>query len=182
MVLYVLVGAEIVKRKRALKSIGSDSFPRGTIASADDALQYVEADDAAAGHGTSSRPRRIVSSQVGKAWSFASTLLTRRPTRTLSSGNGAQAARLVERSSLSFKQYVVMPLMFFVVLLAIWVAPTTNRVASFVHPGYESFPLLIAVGATGSLRGFWNGVVFVVIGMKRLQRQRRFDRVALDPT
>lgn len=59
-----------------------------------------------------------------------------------------------------------MPLMIFIVLLAIWVAPTTNRVASFTNPGYLSDPLLLAVGATGSLRGFWNGVVFITIGMK----------------
>jgi len=64
-----------------------------------------------------------------------------------------------------------MPLMIFVVLLFIWVAPSTNRISSFIDPNFESFPLLITVGLTGSLRGFWNGVVFVTIGMKARKRR-----------
>jgi hypothetical protein len=75
------------------------------------------------------------------------------------------------QSPVSFRQYILMPLMFFVVLLAIWVAPTTNRIASFINSGYVSYPLLLAVGSMGSLRGFWNGVVFVTIGMKERKRQ-----------
>jgi prepilin signal peptidase PulO-like enzyme (type II secretory pathway) len=69
-----------------------------------------------------------------------------------------------------------MPLLFFVVLLAVWVAPTTNRISSFVDPKYLSYPLLLAVGATGSLRGFWNGVVFITIGMKERKRQKEIKR------
>jgi hypothetical protein len=69
-----------------------------------------------------------------------------------------------------------MPFMFLVVLLVVWVAPTTNRIASFVNPGFSSYPLLVAVGVLGSLRGFWNGVVFLTIGMKGIRRQRRIDR------
>jgi hypothetical protein len=68
-----------------------------------------------------------------------------------------------------------MPLMIFIVLLAIWVTPTTNRISSFVSPGYTSYPLLLAVGLTGSLRGFWNGVVFITIGMKSRSRDRGFE-------
>jgi hypothetical protein len=67
-----------------------------------------------------------------------------------------------------------MPLLFFVVLLTIWMAPTTNRVASLIDPAYLSYPLLIAVGATGSLRGFWNGVVYITIGLKARKRLTRF--------
>jgi hypothetical protein len=64
--------------------------------------------------------------------------------------------------------------MFFVVLLAIWVAPTTNRVLAFVNLGYESYPLLLAVVSTGSLRGFWNAVVFVTLGIKERRRTNRW--------
>jgi hypothetical protein len=71
-----------------------------------------------------------------------------------------------------------MPLMIFIVLLAIWVAPTTNRVASFTNPGYLSDPLLLAVGATGSLRGFWNGVVFITIGMKARKGKTGLDKTS----
>lgn len=65
-----------------------------------------------------------------------------------------------------------MPLTIFIVLLVIWVAPSTNRVASLLNPTYLSDPLLIAVAATGSLRGFWNGIVFVTLGMKARRRKQ----------
>jgi len=65
-----------------------------------------------------------------------------------------------------------MPMMIFVALLAVWVAPSTNRVWTFVDPSFESYPLLLAVGSTGSLRGFWNGVAFITLGMKARQRQK----------
>ena len=71
-----------------------------------------------------------------------------------------------------------MPLMIFVVLLAIWVAPSTNRVASLINPTYISDPLLLAVGATGSLRGFWNGVVFITIGMKARKGNTEWENTA----
>ncbi|KFY14019.1 hypothetical protein V492_02908 [Pseudogymnoascus sp. VKM F-4246] len=131
MVLYGLIGVNILKRKHAFKAISNDSFPLESVSQ-----NNGDADDANA------------QSQDGE--STISLYHTPPPSR----------------SSLSFRQYVLMPLMIFVILLAIWIAPTTNRVASFTNPGYLSDPLLLAVGATGSLRGFWNGVVFITIGMK----------------
>lgn len=78
----------------------------------------------------------------------------------------------------SFKQYILMPSLFFLALLATWVAPTINRVLTFIHPGLESFPLLVAVSAFGSLRGFWNGVIFITMGMKGWKRRAR-ERMVL---
>jgi hypothetical protein len=66
-----------------------------------------------------------------------------------------------------------MPVFFFLALLTVWVAPSTNRVASFINPNFSSYPLLVAVGATGSLRGFWNGLIFITLGMK--SRRKRND-------
>ena len=88
----------------------------------------------------------------------------------------ALAHRPPNRSPVSFRQYILMPLMFFVVLLAIWVAPTTNRISAFINPDYISYPLLLAVGSTGSLRGFWNGVVFITLGIKERKRQKKLMR------
>lgn len=78
----------------------------------------------------------------------------------------------------SFKQYILMPSLFFLALLATWVAPTINRVSTFIHPDLESFPLLVAVSAFGSLRGFWNGVIFITMGMKGWKRRAR-ERMVL---
>jgi hypothetical protein len=61
------------------------------------------------------------------------------------------------------------------------VAPSTNRVASFVDPRFASYPLMLTVGITGSLRGFWNGIVFVVVGMRSWKRRRESDEMALRP-
>lgn len=83
------------------------------------------------------------------------------------------------RQSHSFRQYILMPLMIFAAQLAVWVAPTTNRIASFIDPAYESYPLLMAVALTGSLRGFWNGVAFMTIGMKSRSRQKDLDETIL---
>ncbi|QKX56940.1 uncharacterized protein TRUGW13939_04048, partial [Talaromyces rugulosus] len=78
-----------------------------------------------------------------------------------------------QQTAISFRHFVLMPLIFFLVLLSTWVAPTINRVSAFVRQDQTSYPLLIAVVATGSLRGFWNGVVFLTIGMKGRKRNEK---------
>ena len=84
-------------------------------------------------------------------------------------------------ASLSFRQYILMPLFFFLALLLAWVAPSTNRVAAFADPTFSSYPLMLMVGITGSLRGFWNGIVFVVVGMRSWKRRKESDEMALRP-
>lgn len=76
-----------------------------------------------------------------------------------------------KQRNVSFKQYILMPSLFFLALLTTWLTPTINRVSAFIHPERESYSLLLAVSALGSLRGFWNGVIFVTIGMKGWKRR-----------
>lgn len=80
------------------------------------------------------------------------------------------------RSHVSFRQYILMPMVFFLVLMATWVAPTINRISALVNPNHSSYSLMVAVGAMGSLRGFWNGVVFISIGMKSWRRESRLQK------
>ncbi|KAH8900582.1 putative cAMP receptor [Thozetella sp. PMI_491] len=149
MVLYCLVGVEIFKRRRDFDALGSDSIPPDTTLSTNT---------------TPASPAEVsVPSPVHRGFKLHD--------RNDSNPDWDRPSH--HRSSLSFRQYVVMPLLFFVVLLAIWMAPTTNRVASLIDPTYLSYPLLIAVGATGSLRGFWNGVVYITIGLKARKRLTR---------
>jgi hypothetical protein len=84
-----------------------------------------------------------------------------------------------KQRSVSFKEYILMPSLFFLALLATWVAPTINRVSTFIHPDYQSYSLLLAVSALGSLRGFWNGIIFITVGVKGWRR-RSLDRRAVD--
>ncbi|KAJ5105337.1 hypothetical protein NUU61_002684 [Penicillium alfredii] len=78
----------------------------------------------------------------------------------------------------SFKQYILMPSLFFLALLATWVTPTINRVSSFIRHDHLSYSLLVAVSALGSLRGLWNGIIFITIGMKGWRRRAWEWRIA----
>ncbi|PKX89245.1 putative cAMP receptor (Car4) [Aspergillus novofumigatus IBT 16806] len=94
-----------------------------------------------------------------------------------SSRNVTPEQKRSKHSNVSFRQYILMPMVFFLVLLATWVAPTINRLSALVNPNHVSYPLLLAVGAMGSLRGFWNGVVFITLGMKGWKREMKLRLV-----
>lgn len=203
LVLYCLVGWKIVKGKRALQSVESDVIPLDLqqTAEKDDDDHSTNTIGLAV-----SSPKRVLgahtsihggvntntdagasSSHSGRAWSHDGTesVSPLRPVddfnsnkpNTSSSPSFNNHKWQANRSALSLRQYLLMPVMFFIVLLVIWVAPTTNRVLSFVEPSFVSFPLYLAVGATGSLRGFWNGIVFLAVGMRSRQSQRRLEAV-----
>ncbi len=168
MALYIRVGIEIVKRRRALMSITHG----GSSVQLDDTVVILQptrdsfADSSATGDGTKSDYLNSPTLYHGST--------------SHSTGNGSVHTAISthplsgpQKSSLSFRQYILMPLFFFLALLTVWVAPTTNRVAQYVDPSFGSFPLLCVVGTTGSLRGFWNSLVFLIVGMK--SRKRRKD-------
>lgn len=80
-----------------------------------------------------------------------------------------------------FKQFLLIPLLFFVALLSTWIAPTIYRAHLFHHPMYSSYLLLLTISILFPLRGFWNSVIFVTIGMRewrRLDRERAYARSA----
>lgn len=172
MILYCLVGVEILKRRHAFKFIASDSIPLDTVASANSVpLDHSKSGEAMTAEvSAQSQSERSASTRDGNESVFASKYSVSTPHQRPSE-NGQ-----THRSALSFKQYILLPLMFFVVLLAIWVAPTTNRVSAFINPNNVSYPLLLAVGATGSLRGFWNGVVFITVGMKARKTRKELEK------
>ncbi len=163
--LYLVVGIEIAKRRRILRSISQsataeeDTVPPpapeswGGSTNADDDETIPQSAD------------ESVSPTITSKYYHSSAPRTT-PANT---------------SSLSFRQYILMPLFFFLALLLVWVAPSTNRVASFINPSFSSYPLMLIVGITGSLRGFWNGIVFVVVGMRSWKRRKESDEMALRP-
>jgi hypothetical protein len=176
MVLYCLVGIEILKRKHAWKSIDSDSVPLETL----ELGHFNNAVAATVEVNVQSQPGHTAAQVQGKTESVMSSrgstsISHLRPSENLALDHSVYKSP--SRSSVSFRQYILMPLMFFVVLLAIWVAPTVNRVSSFINPAYVSYPLLLAVGSTNTLRGFWNGVVFITIGMKALKRKKELGNI-----
>ena len=162
--LYCMVGLEIVKRRRALKSVIVDSDVHLDL---DDTVMPAEEPSA-----IPVEPSPSIN-HVSHGSTNGSVSTTKRSHSQL---------RTAKRSSLSFRQYILMPLFFFLALLTVWIAPSTNRVAAFINPTFASFPLLVTVGTTGSLRGFWNGLVFIAVGMKSWKRRKEDDEVALRPT
>ncbi|KAK4187343.1 hypothetical protein QBC35DRAFT_384978 [Podospora australis] len=168
MILYIAVGVEIVRRRRAFASITSDAIPLDdTINSNRYSASFQAADH------TRIIPRSPSSKKVASCRS--STAGGRGGSRSISTSTTHPLTTptiITKRSSLSFRQYVLMPLFFFLALLSVWVAPSTNRVATFMNPSFKSYPLLLAVGASGSLRGFWNGLVFLTLGMKSRKRSK----------
>jgi len=158
------------------KSIGSDHITLDTIVSANNVSfdHFNNAATMTVEVNVQSQPVHIAKLHDRKETGFASLSKCSISTSHLCPSDSiALVHRPPNRSPVSFRQYILMPLMFFVVLLAIWVAPTTNRISAFINPDYVSYPLLLAVGSMGSLRGFWNGVVFITIGMKERKRQKK---------
>ncbi|KAL4925266.1 putative cAMP receptor (Car4) [Aspergillus undulatus] len=70
------------------------------------------------------------------------------------------------QSAVSLRKFLLMPVLFFLALLTTWVTPTINRIYAFRHPGQEPYGLMVGVAALGSLRGFWNGIIFVTMRSK----------------
>ena len=172
MVLYIIVGIEIVKRRQALKSITSDTMlldMDDTVMPADDPSQSPSSDVTNTATNYSYPTNHKTKTSTSYSSASGGSILT---SRDHSNTNNLEAAA-PKRSSLSFRQYILMPLFFFLALLTVWVCPSTNRVAAFIDPTFGSYPLLLLVGITGSLRGFWNSLVFILVGMKSWKRRRR---------
>jgi hypothetical protein len=172
MTLYCLVGIEILKQRRVLKSIGDEYITLDTIVSADNVSFKNSNNVVAVSVDGNSQEQPAYISKLHDEKETRSAPLSKSSSHLRPSDTITVAHRSRRRSPVSFRQYIFMPLMFFVVLLAVWVAPTTNRISAFIDPSYVSYPLLLAVGATGSLRGFWNGIVFITLGMKERKRQK----------
>jgi hypothetical protein len=171
MILYCLVGVEILKQRHEFKSIDNEYV---TLDSMVPASSVNDAEAMTIEVNVPSQAVHFANFRDMKEAEFSTFSKSNSPIRP--SDSVALTHRGPKRSPVSFRKYVLMPLMFFVVLLAVWVAPTTNRVSAFIHPDHASYPLLLAVGSMGSLRGFWNGVVFITIGMRARMRQKKLRR------
>ncbi|KAK4033560.1 hypothetical protein C8A01DRAFT_19502 [Parachaetomium inaequale] len=169
--LYLFVGIEIAKRRRILRSISSHV----NFSTLDETIPPAAAiaHDSCGNSTTPEYDNPHSGTDDPQSPSGAAKYYPPSTTRTLIIPSNP--------SSLSFRQYILMPLFFFLALLLVWVAPSTNRVASFIDPSFSSYPLMLVVGVTGSLRGFWNGIVFVVVGMRSWKRRRESDEMALRP-
>lgn len=168
--LYCRIGVEIINRRRALMSATNDSVqlddtvlpltlpPRSVTISHQDPKtgSDVEQTTISSTHtGTTPVPLPATPNNT--------TPVCRNP-------NPRRMSLLLRRSSssLSFRQYIMMPLLFALTLFSVWTPSTVNRIIPLVDPAfstsYGSYQLLVVSGVTCSLRGFFNGVVFILVG------------------
>ncbi|KAF4630333.1 hypothetical protein G7Y89_g7807 [Cudoniella acicularis] len=171
MILYCLVGIEILKQRRVFKSLGNEYVTLDTIVSANNASIKHSTDNNTEAKIVEANVQteavhianlHAIEKEISVPSSLKSSSHPQPPPcdSIASSSDRIRRHSMANSSPVSFRQFVLMPLMFFVVLLAIWVAPTTNRISAFVNPQIVSYPLLLAVGLTGSLRGVleWTGI------------------------
>lgn len=172
MSIYVMVGVEISRRRHAFQAIESDFIPLddATTDTVDERFTNSQCET----ESTLQLQSRDACASHSRAGSSIAT--TTQSTATLSP-NAIHRPTMPLRRTLSFRQYILMPLFFSLALLSVWIAPSTNRLGTFVNPHFSSYPMLLAVGISGSLRGFWNGLVFVTIGARSRQEREEHGRV-----
>ncbi|KAJ5220556.1 hypothetical protein N7468_009760 [Penicillium chermesinum] len=167
LLIYFLIGFEIFKLRHDFKLTGDDHIALTSAHSRPSPARLSWSSTAVQDETLSAKSSLGIPSRTGTE-AFAQSPASQPPLRP-----PGFAVRSSTQRRVSFKQYIMMPSLFFLALLATWVAPTINRVAAFIHPGSESFPLLVAVSTLGSLRGFWNGVIFITMGWKGWRRRRK---------
>lgn len=174
MILYFIIGLEVFKLKGNLELLSDNNIPLGST--------NVELDkqNNRIAHSTVQVTSQLQSPHIAERQDTEYFSINRTVTSGPSTSNSFKA-KLRKQSPISFKHYILMPLIFFIVLLATWVPLTINRVYAFIDPGFESYTLLLFVGALGSLRGFWNGILFIAIGIKGWKRAKGRRKVCLLP-
>jgi hypothetical protein len=172
LVIYCMIGIEITRLREDFKLTSDDHIALTSTSTSTTNNRFDGSDSIVTTTVESNPPNgptRVVESKIISQSSVEQAShprpLTSNHTTPLNSQSPTQRR-------VSFKQYILMPSLFFLALLATWVAPTINRVSAFIRPDYQSYSLLLAVSALGSLRGFWNGIIFATIGMKGWKRRR----------
>lgn len=175
-ILYFIIGLEVFKLKSNFELLSNNHIPLGSTYIVEFDQQNNSTADNNVDMTSKSQSLHVAETQDAEQFSINNTPAFRsRPSNSFT-------VKLPKQSLISFRHYILMPLIFFIVLLATWVPLTINRVYAFIDPGYVSYPLLLSVGTMGSLRGFWNGILFIAIGIKGWKREKGWRKGCLLPT
>ncbi|KAJ6124201.1 hypothetical protein N7471_011518 [Penicillium samsonianum] len=167
LILYCLIGIEITRVRDEFELSNSDHIALTSGNSASSVTTTVEANSRKKPGFT---PESTITSDATEQNTFQRTSPSRKAPTTYQTPT---------QRRVSLRQYVIMPSLFFLAMLATWIAPTINRISEFVHHKHGTYSLLLSVSTLGSLRGFWNGVIFITIGMKGWKRRASERRMAL---
>ncbi|KAM7194820.1 GPCR, family 2-like protein [Rhypophila sp. PSN 637] len=178
--LYFRIGLEIIKRRQALLSISNHSvqldntllpltqLPIPQFPKPSQETKAVESDIEPPSSSSESTPTKsshvIQSIKPFSPPSSPSPIMVCRTPNSDSESASQVRIHLQRSSSLSFRQYIIMPLLFALTLFSVWVPSTVNRIVPTIDSSFRSYPLLVLAGTSCSMRGFWNAIVFVLVG------------------
>ncbi|KAK4208914.1 hypothetical protein QBC37DRAFT_404831 [Rhypophila decipiens] len=187
--LYFRIGLEIIKRRQALLSISNESVqlddtvlpltpvPLPQTAKTSQETKAGESDIEPASSSWASTPTKashVIQSVTPLSTPTSTTPILPCPTPNSDSESTSQNRIHLQRtSSLSFRQYIIMPLLFALTLFSVWVPSTVNRIVPTIDSSFHSYPLLVLAGTSCSMRGFWNAIVFVLVGRGSRAHMRR---------
>lgn len=174
-ILYFIIGLEVFKLKGNLELLSNNHIPLGSTYNVEFHQRNNSVPDNTVEVTAKSQSLHVAEQQDTEQFAINQTAAS------LPRSSNSHTLKLPKQSPISFKHYILMPLIFFIVLLATWVPLTINRVYAFIDPGYVSYSLLLSVGAMGSLRGFWNGILFIAIGIKGWKREKGWRKGCLLP-
>ncbi|KAJ5166852.1 uncharacterized protein N7482_005633 [Penicillium canariense] len=140
MIIYGLIGIEIFRLRDEFKLTEDDHI---ALASASTSRLIDHTDSSVTTiveSNINNKPALISESQITSQLSMERIPTPRQSPRHFRTANLDPPTQ----RRISFKQYILMPTLFFLALLTTWVTPTINRVSLFIHPDHQSYSLLLA--------------------------------------
>ncbi|KAI2727161.1 hypothetical protein CBS147309_3503 [Penicillium roqueforti] len=143
LILYSLIGIEITRVRDEFKLSEDDHI---ALTSNNSASSITTSADANSRRKTGLTPESTITSDITEQNTFQ---------RPPPSRNASTTYQTPKQRRVSLRQYVIMPSLFFLAMLATWIAPTINRIAEFAHHEHGSYSLLLSGGSDELRRGGW---------------------------
>ncbi|KGO75108.1 hypothetical protein PITC_069780 [Penicillium italicum] len=131
--LYGLIGIEITKVRDEFKLTDDDHIALTSGNSVSSVTTTVE--------GNSRRKSAFIPESTTTSDTTEQNTFERPPTST----QAPTAYQTPKQRRVSLRQYVIMPSLFFLAMLATWIAPTINRISEFVNHKHGTYSLLLSV-------------------------------------
>ncbi|OQE25915.1 hypothetical protein PENFLA_c008G05180 [Penicillium flavigenum] len=136
LILYCLIGIEITRVRDEFK-LSDDDHIALTSGNSASSVTTVEANSRRKPAFT---PESTITSDTTEQNTEQDTIQRPSPPR-----KAPTTYQTPQQRRVSLRQYVIMPSLFFLAMLATWIAPTINRISEFVHRKHGTHSLLLAV-------------------------------------
>ncbi|KAK4867780.1 hypothetical protein LT330_006667 [Penicillium expansum] len=143
LILYCLIGIEITRVRDEFKLSNDDHI---ALTSGNSASSVTTTEEGNSRRKPAFTPESTITSNTTEQNTFE-----RPPTST----NDATTYQTPKQRRVSLRQYVIMPSLFFLAMLATWIAPTINRISEFVNHKHGNYSLLLSDGSDVLRKGEW---------------------------